>query len=161
MSIELPEASILAKQMSKELRGKQIKFCELRGYQKLQRIGFINKNLSDFDRLSGCRVESIVSRGNVIRIKLDNGMNLVLAPEYGGKILYHTKNSNAPDKFHLRLRFSDDTALTVALTSMGVIQALKDDELENSYIYKRDFLSMVPSPVSRLDWSSEMARSGS
>jgi hypothetical protein len=53
MSIELPEASILAKQMSRELRGKQIKFCELRGYQKLQRIGFINKNLSGFDRLSG------------------------------------------------------------------------------------------------------------
>jgi formamidopyrimidine-DNA glycosylase len=155
MSIELPEANILAKQMSSELRGKQIKFCELRDYQKLQRIGFVNKNLLDFDRLSGGRVESVVSRGNVIRVKLDNGMNLILAPEYGGKILYHTKNSLVPEKFHLKLRFSDDTALTVALTSMGVIQALKDDELEGSYVYKRDFLSAAPSPMDEKEFTFE------
>jgi formamidopyrimidine-DNA glycosylase len=155
MSIELPEANILAKQISRELRGKQIKFCELRGYQKLQRIGFINKNLSDFDRLSGGRVESVVSRGNVIRVKLDNGVNLILAPEYGGRILYHTKGSVVPAKFHLKLSFSDDTALTVALTSMGVIQALKDDELENSYVYKRDFLSTAPSPMDEKEFAFE------
>jgi formamidopyrimidine-DNA glycosylase len=155
MSIELPEANILAKQISRELRGKQIKFCELRDYQKLQRIGFINKNLSDFDRLSGGRVESVVSRGNVIRVKLDNGVNLILAPEYGGRILYHTKGSVVPAKFHLKLSFSDDTALTVALTSMGVIQALKDDELENSYVYKRDFLSTAPSPMDEKEFAFE------
>jgi len=155
MSIELPEARILSKQMNKELRGKQIRTCQLQDYQKLQRIGFINKNLSDFDRLTGGRVESVVSRGNVIRVKLDNGMNLILAPEYGGRILYHTKNSVAPEQFHLKLRFSDDTALTVALTSMGVIQALKDDELENSYVYKRDFLSKAPSPMDEKEFTFE------
>lgn len=145
MSIELPEAYILAKQMSRELRGKQIANCELQDYQKLQRIGFINKNIADFDKLTGSRIESIISRGNVIRVKLDNGMNLLLAPEYGGRILYHMKGSIVPAKFHLKLCFSDDTALTVALTGMGVIQALKDDELENSYVYRRDF-SQVASP---------------
>jgi formamidopyrimidine-DNA glycosylase len=155
MSIELPEAYVLSRQMSNELRGKQIRFCQLQDYQKLQRIGFINKNLSDFDRLTGGRVESVVSRGNVIRVKLDNGMNLLLAPEYGGRILYHTKGSIVPEKFHLKLRFSDYTALTVALTSMGVIQALKDDELENSYVYKRDFLSTVPSPIDEKEFTFE------
>lgn len=141
--------------MSSELRGKQIKFCELRDYQKLQRIGFINKNLSYFDRLSGSRVESVVSRGNVIRVKLDNDMNLLFAPEYGGKILYYTKNRIVPEKFHFKLCFSDDTVLTVALTGMGVIRALKDDELENSYVYKRDFLSTAPSPMDKKEFTFE------
>lgn len=155
MSIELPEAQILFKQMNEELRGKQIWTCQLQDYQKLQRIGFINKSLSDFDTLAGGRIESVVSRGNVIRVKLDNGMNLLLAPEYGGRILYHIKGSSVPAKFHLKLGFSEGTALTVALTGMGVIQALKDDELENSYVYKRDFLSTVPSPIDEKEFTFE------
>src|SRR4030042_1851307 len=110
MSIELPEAQILAKQMSKELRGKQIANCQLQNYQKLQKTGFVNKDISAFAWLSGGKVESIVSKGNVIRVKLDNGMNLLLAPEYGGRILYHTKGGIVPAKFHLKLGFSDDTA---------------------------------------------------
>lgn len=155
MSIELPEAKILSKQMSKELRGKQIWACQLQDYEKLQKIGLINKNLSDFDRLAGGRIESVSSRGNVIRMKLDNGMNLILAPEYGGRILYHTKGRIVPAKFHFKLCFSDDTTLTVALTSMGVIHALKNNELENSYVYKRDFLSTVSSPIGEKEFTFE------
>lgn len=155
MSIELPEAYILSKQMNSELHGKQVRSCELRNYQKLQRTGFINKRIADFDRIAGGTVGSVVSRGNVIRIKLDNGMNLILAPEYGGRILYHPKGSVAPAKFNLKLCFGDDTVLTVALTGMGVIQALKDDELTSSYVYRRDFLSSISSPIDEEEFSFE------
>jgi len=154
MSIELPEAHILSKQMSKELRGKRIETCQLQDYQRLQRIGFVNKDTSAFDRLNGGRIESVASRGNVIRVKLDNGMNLVLAPEYGGRILHHENESTVPKKVHLKLRFSDNTMLTVALTGMGVIQALKDDELERSYVYRRDF-SQVASPINDKEFTFE------
>jgi formamidopyrimidine-DNA glycosylase len=155
MSIELSEALILSKQMNKELLGKQIVAYQLRDYQKLQKIGFINRDTSAFDGLVGGRIESVVSRGNVIRVKLDNGVNLILAPEYGGRILYHTKGSVVPAKFHLKLCFSGDTALTVTLTGMGVIQALKDDELKSSYVYKKDFLSTVPSPMDEKEFTFE------
>jgi hypothetical protein len=101
----------------------------LQDYGKLQKIGFINKDTCDFNRLCSGKIEYVVFRGNVIRVKLDNGMNLILAPEYGGKILNHTKESVAPPKFHFKLRFKDDTTLIVALTGMGVIQALKDEKL--------------------------------
>ncbi len=146
MSIELPEAYVLAKQMNAELQGKRVKSCHLQNYQKLQKIGFVNKDITAFDRLSNGKVEAVTSRGNVIRLKLDNGMNLILAPEYGGRVLYHAKGATVIEKFHLKLSFNDGSALTVALTGMGVIQALKDDELEQSYVYKRDF-SEVVSPV--------------
>jgi formamidopyrimidine-DNA glycosylase len=100
------------------------------------------------------KVESIISRGNVIRVKLDFNLNLILAPEYGGMILYHTIGSAIPNKFHLKLDFSDGTSLTVALTGMGVIQILKDDELERSYVYKRDF-SEVTSPIDKVEFTFE------
>jgi formamidopyrimidine-DNA glycosylase len=154
MSIELPEAQLLAEQMSKQLLGKQIKSFHLQDYQRLQRIGFVNKDIKAFDQLVNRKIESVTSRGNVIRVKLDNTMNLILAPEYGGRILYHAGENTVPKKFHLKLDFNDSTALTVALTGMGVIQALKDDELERSYVYRRDF-SEVTSPVDETEFTFE------
>jgi formamidopyrimidine-DNA glycosylase len=154
MSIELPEAQILAKQMNEELLQKQIKSFHLQNYQKLQRIGFINRDLKAFDQLVGRKIVSIASRGNVIRVKLDLSVNLILGPEYGGKILYHAEGGTVPDKYHLLLDFNDGTSLTVALTSMGVIQVMKDEELERSYVYKRDF-SEVASPVDESEFTFE------
>ena len=147
MSVEVPEASILAAQMEKELRRKRIKSYRLQDYEKLQKIGFLNKDIRAFGILVNGRIESVTSRGNVIRVKLDNKSNLLLSPEYGGRVTYHTDMKTVPSKYHLRLGFSDDTALAVRLTGMGVIQAWRDDELEHSYVYERDFLSGKPSPV--------------
>ncbi|MCW4044324.1 MAG: hypothetical protein NWE94_02255 [Candidatus Bathyarchaeota archaeon] len=160
MSVELPEAYILAKQMDCELQGKQIEKYEFRNYQKLQKIGFINKCVADFDRLLGGRVDSVISRGNVICVKLDNGANLLLAPEYGGRIQYHPEESSAPEKFHFKLVFSDGVALTVTLTGMGVIQALNDEELKGSYIYKRDFLTTAQSPLGEKEFRFDQFAKG-
>jgi len=146
MSVELPEAKILAEQMNQELRGKHVKSYLLKDYERLQRIGMMDKDLTSFNQLVDGKIESVISRGNVIRAKFDNGANLILGPEYGGEIFYHTDATNVP-KFHLRVDFNDGTVLTVRLTSMGVIQVLKDDELERSYVYKRDFDSTKLSPT--------------
>ena len=146
MSVELPEAKILAEQMNLELKGKRVKSYLLKDYERLQRIGMMDKDLTSFNQLVNGKIETVASRGNVIRIKFDNGANLILGPEYGGKIFYHTDAANVP-KFHLRVDFSDGTVLTVRLTSMGVIQVLGDDELERSYVYKRDFDSTKLSPT--------------
>jgi formamidopyrimidine-DNA glycosylase len=147
VSIESPEAKILAEQMNKELRGRRIKSYHLQDYERLQRMGMLNKDVKVFDQLVDGKIESILSRGNVIRVKLSNGMNLILGPEYGGKILYHTSGKTVPKKFHLKVDFTDGTMLTVRLTSMGVIQALKDNHLARSYVFRRDFNPEVLSPI--------------
>jgi formamidopyrimidine-DNA glycosylase len=154
LSIELAEALILAKQMNRGLLGKQIKAYQVENSLKLQKLGFINKDLSGFTRLIKGSIQKVVSRGNVIRVKLDNGMNLILSPEYGGKITYHSENSVVPEKFHLKLDFADGSALTVTLTGMGVIQAFKDDELKHSYVYRRDF-SATASPTDDKEFTFE------
>jgi formamidopyrimidine-DNA glycosylase len=152
LSIELPEAYILAEQMSSDLQGKEIANFSLRNHEKMQRLGFITKDSSAFKALLGGRIESIVTRGNVIRVKLNNGLNLILAPEYGGTILYDIRNSGTSEKYHLELLFSDNSKLTVTLTGMGVIQALKDEELKQSYVYRRDF-SATASPMNEAEFT--------
>ena len=147
MSIELPEAKILAEQMQKELQGKRIKTYHLQNYERLQKIGFLNKDIKSFDQLVNGEVQSVISRGNTIRVKLNNGVNLILAPEYGGEIFYHISEVAIPENFHLRVDFSDGTALTVRLTSMGGIYVMKDDDLMRSYMFKRDFNPDVLSPI--------------
>jgi len=146
MSVELPEAKILAEQMNEELRGKRVKSYLLKDYERLQRIGMMDKDLTSFNQLVDGKIEAVISRGNVIRVKFDNGTNLILGPEYGGEIFYHTDAANVP-KFHLRVDFKDGTVLTVRLTSMGVIQVLRNDKLGRSYVYKRDFDSTKLSPI--------------
>jgi formamidopyrimidine-DNA glycosylase len=154
MSIELPEAKILADQTNKELCGKRITRYELKNYESLQRIGFINKDADVFQHLVNRKVESVQSRGNVMRVKLDQGMNLILGPEYGGRILYCTDKKDVPAKFNLKLDFNDHLILTVTLTGMGAIQVFKDNELEQSYVYRRDF-SDTTSPIDQKQFTLE------
>ena len=147
MSIELPEAKILADQMNKELKGKRINSYCLRDCGKLQKIGFINRDTKSFDQLVNREVESVTSRGNSIRVKLDEEMNMILSPEYGGELFYHSHEATVPEKFHLKIDFSDKTALTVRFTSMGGMRVLKDAELTDSYTFKRDFNTEILSPT--------------
>jgi formamidopyrimidine-DNA glycosylase len=139
MSVELPEAQILAIQMNKELAGKQIEACHPRDYDRMQKIGFMNRDIKDYQRLVGGDIESVTSRGNSILVRLDNGMNLFIAPEYGGRILYHESGNTLPEKYHLKIDFTDGSVMTIRITSMGVIQVVDDDKLEKSYVYQRDF----------------------
>jgi formamidopyrimidine-DNA glycosylase len=154
LSIELPEAKILAEQMSRELRGKRIMSYRLRDCERLQRIGFINKDIKAFDQLVNRKVESVASRGNSILVKLDDAINVILSPEYGGEIFYHSRETTVPEKFHLRIDFSDKTVLTVRFTSMGGMRVLKDAELMSSYVFKRDFNPETLSPIDE-DFSFE------
>ncbi|MDR0471898.1 MAG: hypothetical protein LBH79_09305 [Nitrososphaerota archaeon] len=148
MSVEFAEAHLLSQQMNSELTDKKVAACKLANCTKFQSMGFISPYLSNFERLCGRTVEAVICRGNVVRVKFSDAQNLLLAPEYGGIILFHKKDSPIPEKFHLKLDFTDQTALTVLLTGMGIIHALADNELNQSYLYRRDF-SQTPSPIDK------------
>ncbi|MCL2134720.1 MAG: hypothetical protein FWH37_04090 [Candidatus Bathyarchaeota archaeon] len=143
MSIECPEAYIIAGQMFKELNGKTITNYEVQNSQQLQHKGFISKNL-DFNQIIGRKILSVTSRGNTILVKLDNYWNLILAPEYGGNILLHTTQSILP-KFHLKIDIQN-VILTISLTGIGCIQAVEDHLLRTNYLYNRDF-SQILNPL--------------
>jgi formamidopyrimidine-DNA glycosylase len=140
MSIELPEASIIAGQLQDLVVGKRIAAWEVREAARLQRSGFVNRDLTDLDVLAGRRVAAVVSRGNTVLVRLDRGVNLLLAPEYGGVVLFHAKGAEAACRYHLGLVFDDGAGLTVRLTGMGGIRVALEAQLAEIYVYKRDFL---------------------
>ncbi|MFX1604244.1 MAG: zinc finger domain-containing protein, partial [Promethearchaeota archaeon] len=107
--------------------------------EKLQKSKMVNENLQDFDGLIGRTVQSIRSRGNIIQVKLDNNLNLLIAPEYGGALLFHENTRHLPKKKHLTLEFGDETAFTIRLKGWGHIYAVEDSQLKSSYVYARDF----------------------
>ena len=157
MSVELPESQILAEQMTQSLLGKKIKSYHLEDYQKLQKVGFINKNIKDYNGLVGCTIKSIDQRGNVIRIQLSKKTNLVLCPDYGAEILFHQNQDTLPKKHHLKIDFSDGTFFTIRQTGMGCILAASDDGVNDLYVIKRDF-SDTPSPIGEHDFTFEKFR---
>jgi formamidopyrimidine-DNA glycosylase len=157
LSIELTEASILAEQMKTELIGKLVESWSINELEKLQKSKMVRRKLSNFDKLKGRTIRSVVSRGNGICIRLDNRMNLFLAPEYGGTFRYHVDDTDLPKKIHLKITFSDRTLFTVRLCGWGNIDAAADEELEENYVYRRDFSDVVSPDDEQfnLEWFSK------
>ena len=146
MSIELPEAQILADQLKTVIIGKKVVNYQLKDYDKMQKIGFINKNLSDFEKLINKIISNITARGNVIRIQMTDQVNLILGPEYGGILQFYEGNKKYSPKFHLLITFTDQSSLIVRLISMGGIFVSLDSDLGSIYLYRRDFSEKL-SPI--------------
>jgi len=138
MSVELPEAKILAEQMNQVLKGKKVGSHEVQDSEKLQRIGFMNRDLADYDILDGQTMLGAESGGNTVHLRLSGDANLVISPEYGGRVQHHEAGENLPS-YHLKLGFTDGSALTIRLTNMGVVSAVETGDLEKRYTYRRDF----------------------
>lgn len=130
--------------MKEHLIGKKIESYSLDNYEKLQKSGFFNKNISDYDEMVGRKIVDTLSTGIVIRVKLDKNSNLLLSPEMGGEIHYLTKKQKSPKKYHLLLRFTDESVLSVRLKGYGLIYAANDDDLQNVYVYRRDSEGLSP-----------------
>jgi formamidopyrimidine-DNA glycosylase len=139
MSIEMPEATIIAHQLAPEIRGKTVAGFALRGCENFQRIGFFNKDSAAFERLAGLTVDTVVSRGNTIVVKLSGQQNLIVSPEYGGEVLFHENDRSLPPRHHFRLDFTDGAVLTVWIKTMGGVYATCDTGLAEHYLVKRDF----------------------
>jgi len=74
----------------------------LEDYERLQRIGILNRDLKDFDQLIDGEIKFVMSRGNVIHVKFNNGVNLIFGPEYGGKFFYSPQGGNVSKEVSLK-----------------------------------------------------------
>ncbi|MFW9967052.1 MAG: zinc finger domain-containing protein, partial [Candidatus Thorarchaeota archaeon] len=88
---------------------------------------------------------------------LDDGMNMFFAPEYGAAFGFHEDDSTLPKKIHLTITFSDKTLFTLRLKGWGHIDAASDAELEDNYVYRRDFSDVVSPDEKRFtaNWFAE------
>jgi formamidopyrimidine-DNA glycosylase len=130
---ELPEYTVLAKQIDKRLVGKTIK----RGHlgNSPHKFVWYNRKHDEFARLTrGKVVGRPCVQGRWLIIPLEPGYNLVLG-ECGGKILFHAAGSELPAKYHLWLEFEDGSSLTVTTQMWGAMELFEaGKEQERQYI---------------------------
>lgn len=130
---ELPEYTVLAKQINKTLVGKTIR-CGNLGNSPHKFVWY-NRKHDEFTRLT---CEKVIGRaraqGRWLIIPLEPAYNLVLG-ECGGKALYHPAGSELPAKYHLWLEFEDGSSFTVTTQMWGAMELYESGkEQERQYI---------------------------
>jgi formamidopyrimidine-DNA glycosylase len=123
--IEMPEATIIARQMNKTLMGKTVsKFG--RG-NKTHKFLWLNRSDDEFKNiLPGLTVSSANSFGRSIYLFL--GDYMLWWSDTGGKLLYHEPGVQQPKNYHLGWEFEDGSALTFAMQMWGGVKLLEKSD---------------------------------
>ena len=120
--IELPEAVIIARQITRDLSGKQIAECE-RGNTP-HKFAFYTFPPEEYaSRLKGKVIGPAQELGGMILVQAEPGYVIGLGGG-GERILYHPNASTLPQKYHLLLSFTDGSYLTGHRPGLG--QCLAD-----------------------------------
>ena len=130
---ELPEYTILAKQISQTLVGKIVR-CGNLGNSPHKFVWY-NRKHDEFARLTHGKVLGQARvQGRWLIIPLEPGSTLVLG-ECGGKIMFHPAGSELPAKYHLWLEFEDGSSFTVTTQMWGAMELFEaGKEQERQYI---------------------------
>jgi formamidopyrimidine-DNA glycosylase len=103
--IELPEALIIARQMSEELKGKRIE-SGIRGNVP-HKFAFYSRSAEEYEAiLRGKVMGEATGHGNAILASVKPDYTLVLGGG-GERILFHQSESTLPKKHHLLLHYQD------------------------------------------------------
>lgn len=119
---ELPEITLLARQMQAELAGKTIDGVEV------SQPKCLNVPPEVFAQaLTGARILGVTSRGKWLFVEMDRGW-LLLNLGMGGEILLVSR-STLPEKHRLVLDFTDSTGLSVNFWWFGYAHYVRPGEL--------------------------------
>jgi formamidopyrimidine-DNA glycosylase len=125
--IELPEALTIARQISRELKGKRIE-AAIRGNAP-HKFAFYNHPAEVYEAiLSGKIMGEATDHGACILASVEPDYVLVLGGG-GERILFHPGEKTLPKKHQLLLRFQDGAYLTVTVQGWGCAQLLHRSEV--------------------------------
>ena len=115
--IELPEALVIARQMSEVLAGKRIAYGD-RG-NSTHKFAFSSGSSEEYEEIfQGRRMGEIEGHGSAILASIEPDYVLVLGGG-GERILFHQDERTLPKKHHLLISFEDGAYLTVTVQGWG------------------------------------------
>ena len=121
---ELPEIVKLAGQIEDTLRGKSVKTITL-----LQEK-CTNIPPDQFQkRIEGAKIAETRNKGKWIITSLDNGENFLLSLGMGADILFFENEKNEPDKYQVKVLFTDGSGYTVRFWWFGKFLLVSDQDL--------------------------------
>jgi len=123
--LEYPEISIIARQMNEVLIGKAIESAEV--ISKNANLFMSETDVEQYKYLCDGVITEIDTMAPDIYIKANNGYGIMIC-QSGGKLLYHTNNSNVPKNINIRFNFKDNSSLTytMKLFSLGIFSISHD-----------------------------------
>jgi formamidopyrimidine-DNA glycosylase len=150
---ELPELITLAGQFNETIQRKIVREGTLGNSP--HKFVWYNRKPGEFTLLTrGKTLTAARVKGRWLFLPLDPGYLLVLG-ECGGRVLYHPAGRKLPDKYHLSLRFEDDSALTV-MTQMWGAMELYEAGQEKERKYVKDMRTTPVEPEFTLDYFSAL-----
>ncbi|UCG37473.1 MAG: Fpg/Nei family DNA glycosylase [Candidatus Bathyarchaeota archaeon] len=106
--MELPELTILGRQMNEEISGKKVSSVEVSNPKCL------NVSLESFrQNIIGKAVTSIESLGKWLFFKLDSGGTVLFNPGMGADVIHFKESSKLPAKYQVKFSFDDGTGFTI------------------------------------------------
>jgi formamidopyrimidine-DNA glycosylase len=121
--IEMPEAYVISHQMHETLAGKTIQRFA-RG-PLVHKFLWLNRQEEETQALlAGQVINSASSYGRSMYIRVGEAYMLWLG-EMGGRWLYHPAGQAEPEKCHVRMEFTDGSALTYLMQMWGFINVLE------------------------------------
>ncbi len=146
---ELPEYTILARQMNETLAGKIIQRGMLGNSP--HKFVWYNRKPEEFEKLTrGKRAGEARVRGRWLMLDLNPGYRLILG-ECGGRVLYHAPGAVLPMKYHLLIMFADGSALS-AMTAMWGAMELYEAGKEQERQYIKDMRTTPVDPEFTFDY---------
>jgi formamidopyrimidine-DNA glycosylase len=126
--IELPEATIIAEQIDRQLRGKRIRAAV--AASSPHKFAFMTGTPEEYQGwLADRTITGSRPYGSNLIVLLDNGFELVLGGG-GERILYHPSGDTVPKKHQLLLTLDDDSYLSVSVQGWGSVQVFAPDTKE-------------------------------
>ncbi len=139
--IELPEATVLAKQIGDSIAGKQI--TNVIAARSPHKFAWYFGDPNDYKRLlAGEIIDGAVSYGGQVEVSVDKSKILF---SDGVKLRYFEKGENVPDKHQLLLEFDDGSFLVGSVQMYGGLSAFREGKNDNKYYL---VAKSKPSPLS-------------
>jgi len=137
--IEIPESTLLSRQMTETLSGKRIN--DVMNATNLHRFTWFNGDARRYPEiLIGRTVREVKGYGSFVDVFLDENVHLVVHD--GVNIRYNSETEKCPSKFQLLIVFDDGSYLVFSVVMYGGIYAFSHD-FDNPY-YKGSFQKLSP-----------------
>lgn len=108
INMELPELTVLSRQMKEEIVGKRISSVEVANPKCL------NIPLEDFQgKIIGKTIKTIENRGKWLFIHLDKDLMLLFNPGMGVDILHFRSEDKSSEKYNIKFTFGDTSGFTI------------------------------------------------
>jgi len=121
---ELPEITVIARQMNKEIAGKRIADIEAKQPKNL------NMPVQEFVKTTkGRTINNVSSKGKWIFIKLNPAYYILINLGMNADLLRFTPNQKLPEKYQFKLTLADGTGFTIQFQWFGYVHLVQEKDL--------------------------------